>query len=192
MDRVERTDEELVRLVKGRDERAFEALYAKYCDIVYSVSLRVLADPVLAQDVAQEVFLRFWRMPDSYDATRGRFMNWLLSVTRNRAVDEVRSRSRRRQREIAPSVMPEDPPDVHADDPLQNAQLAAERSAVRQALRALPEEQRTALELAYFGGLTQLEIAAMLNQPLGTVKTRTRLAMKKLRFALAGEVGVGL
>ncbi len=192
MSRVERTDEELVGLVRARDERAFETLYGKYSDIVYSVSLRVLADPTLAQDVAQEVFLRFWRMPDSYDASRGRFMNWLLSVTRNRAVDEVRSRGRRRQREVAPAVMPEDPPDAHAEDPLHNAQLEAERSAVRNALRLLPEEQRTALELAYFGGLTQQEIAALLNQPLGTVKTRTRLAMKKLRLTLAGEVGVGL
>jgi RNA polymerase sigma-70 factor (ECF subfamily) len=151
----------------------------------------VLADPALAQDVGQEVFLRFWRAPDRYDAERGRFANWLMSVTRNRAVDEVRMRGRRRLREVMPAVSPDDPPDLTAEDPLLNAQLEADRTAVRRALRELPEEQRTALELAYFGGLTQQEIAEVLHQPLGTVKTRTRLAMKKLRVALAGEVWIG-
>lgn len=191
MDDIRPGDEELVARVGAGDERAFEQLYDRYADLVYSVALRILADPALAQDVAQEVFLRFWRAPGRYDAGRGRFGNWLMSVTRNRAVDEVRMRGRRRQREVAPLPVAEDPPDGQAADPVLNATLAAERAAVRRALRCLPQEQRTALELAYFGGLTQQEIAELLQQPLGTVKTRTRLAMKKLRLALAGEVGVG-
>ncbi len=190
MDGIQPSDEELVRLICRRDEHAFARLYDRYADLVYAVALRVLADPTLAQDVAQEVFLRLWRSPESYDAGRGRFMNWLLSVTRNRAVDEVRARGRRWTREIAPAALPDGPPDGHSEDPLWTAQIEAERAAVRRALRMLPEEQRTTLELAYFGGLTQQEIADLLQQPLGTVKTRTRLALKKLRAALAGEVSV--
>jgi RNA polymerase sigma-70 factor, ECF subfamily len=191
VDGIHPSDEELVARVGRQDQHAFDELYTRYADLVYSVALRVLADPGLAQDVAQEVFVRFWRSPGRYDAGRGRFGNWLMSVTRNRAVDEVRMRGRRRLREVAPSVLADDPPDGLAEDPLLNAQLEADRSAVRRALRELPSEQRTALELAYFGGLTQQEIAELLDQPLGTVKTRTRLAMKKLRLALAGEVGIG-
>lgn len=178
-------------LVRARDAHAFELLYNRYADLVYSVALRIVAEPALAQDVAQEVFLRVWRAPASYDVARGRFVNWLVSVTRNRAVDEVRGRGRRRLREVGGGVIADDPPDSRADDPSVAVQAEAERSAVRRALAALPEEQRTALELAYFGGLTQQEIAQLLNQPLGTVKTRTRLAMRKLRLALAGDVEVG-
>lgn len=185
------SDDVLVERVRGRDERAFEALYDRYADLVYSIAVRVIADPALAQDVTQEVFLRFWRTPERYDASRGRFGNWLLSVTRNRAVDEVRTRGRRRLREMAPAAVGEDPADQHAEDPLHSAQLETDRRAVRQALRALPPEQRETLELAYFGGLTQQEIALLLSQPLGTVKTRTRLAMKKLRLALEGTIEVG-
>ncbi len=175
-------------LVRERDERAFESLYQRYADLVYSVALRILADPPLAQDVAQEVFLRVWRTPGSYDQSRGRFANWLVSVTRNRAVDEVRVRGRRRLREVGSASMPEDLPDGQAEDPAGIAQTEGERSSVRRALLTLPMEQRTALELAYFGGLTQQEIARLLQQPLGTVKTRTRLAMKKLRLALANDI----
>ena len=181
---LERTDEELLVLLRQHDEAAFEALYGRYADLVYSVALRVVADPALAQDVAQDVFLRVWRTPTSFDATRGRFSNWLVSVTRNRAVDEVRVRGRRWNRE-AGSAAAEDQPDEQADDPAALAHIGVRQEAVRRALRDLPAEQRTVLELAYFGGLTQQEIAALLTQPLGTVKTRIRLAMKKLRVALA-------
>lgn len=190
VDALHPSDEALVLLVSRRDERAFEQLYDRYADLVYSVALRILTDPALAQDVAQEVFLRLWRAPDSYDAARGRFANWLVSVARNRAVDEVRTRGRRRLREVGP-VTSEDPPDGRADDPSALAQADLDARAVRRALVDLPEEQRLTLELAYYGGLTQQEIAQLLNQPLGTVKTRTRLAMKKLRLALKDEVEAG-
>jgi RNA polymerase sigma-70 factor, ECF subfamily len=185
---LEPEDEVLVQRLLARDAEAFARLYDRHADLVYSVALRVLADTALAEDIAQDVFLRLWRTPAAYDAGRGRFVSWLVSVARNRAVDEVRMRGRRRLREIGEHDVGEEPVDVRAEDPQLAAQVQAERLAVRRALALLPEEQRVALELAYFSGLTQQEIAQRLNQPLGTVKTRTRLAMKKLRAVLGREV----
>lgn len=181
-------DEYLVQRIVERDADAFARLYDRHADLVYSVALRVLADPSLAQDTAQDVFLRLWRTPAAYDPARGRFVSWLVSVARNRAVDEVRMRGRRRVREIGEDVGVEDPPDARAEDPQLAVQVQADRIAVRRALAQLPEDQRLALELAYFSGLTQQEIAERLQQPLGTIKTRTRLAMRKLRVALSAEV----
>lgn len=180
-------DDELLTRVASGEEWAFRSIYDRYADLVYSVALRVLGDGAAAQDVAQDVFVRLWRNPGSFDPQRGRFMPWLLSVTRNRAVDEVRSRGRRRLRELPPIEGAEDPIDIGAPDPAWQAVLAGERRAVRRALVSLPPEQREAIELAYFGGLTQQEIAARLATPLGTVKTRVRLAMKKLRVVLEVE-----
>jgi RNA polymerase sigma-70 factor (ECF subfamily) len=185
---VEPADEELLERITVRDQVAFEALYVRHADLVYSIALRVVADPGIAQDVAQEVFLRVWRHPALFDVTRGRFVSWLMSVARNRAVDEVRSRGRRRLREVTPTPGADDPADPHAVDPQLAAQLSSERDVVRKALDNLPEEQRVAIELAYFGGMTQQEISSVLNTPLGTIKTRVRLAMKKLRVSLGQEV----
>lgn len=182
-------DEVLVQRVVERNAEAFARLYDRHGDLVYSVALRVLADPAAAEDVAQDVFLRLWRTPAAYDPARGRFVSWLVSVARNRAVDEVRMRGRRRVREVGgESLNGDDPPDSHAEDPQLAVQVQADRVAVRRAMATLPAEQRVAIEMAYFSGLTQQEIAERLNQPLGTVKTRTRLAMKKLRAALGTEV----
>jgi len=185
---TELDDEALVQRIRQRDAESFARLYDRHADLVYSVALRVLADPALAEDAAQDVFLRLWRRPEAYDPARGRFVSWLVSVARNRAVDEVRMRGRRRNREIGENANPEDPPDGRAEDPQLAVQVQADRLAVRRALGTLPPDQRTAIELAYFSGLTQLEIAERLQQPLGTIKTRTRLAMKKLRQALSAEV----
>jgi RNA polymerase sigma-70 factor (ECF subfamily) len=183
----ERSDEELVALIVARNETAFRLLYDRYADMVYSVAMRVLADGAAAQDVVQDVFLRFWRSPARFDPARGRFISWLLSVARNRAVDEVRSRGRRRLHEMAPAEGADDPVDEAAADPARLAVLAAERAVIRAALQTLPDEQRQAIELAYFGGLTQQEIAARLGAPLGTIKTRVRLGMRKLRLAIGVE-----
>jgi RNA polymerase sigma-70 factor (ECF subfamily) len=184
---LERTDEELAALIAARNEIAFRILYDRYADLVYGVAMRVLADPAAAQDVVQDVFLRYWRFPASFDAGRGRFMSWMLSVARNRAVDEVRSRGRRRLHETPPAEGADDPVDESAIDPARLAVLSAERQEIRAALSQLPNEQREAIELAYFGGLTQQEIAEQLSTPLGTIKTRVRLGMRKLRFALGVE-----
>jgi RNA polymerase sigma-70 factor (ECF subfamily) len=122
-------------------------------------------------------------------AERGRFLTWLISVTRNRAVDEVRSRGRRQRHETAsPEEQEREFPAGDSIDPAANAQLAEQARLIRAALAELPPEQREIIELAYFGGLTQQEISERLDQPLGTVKTRIRLGMQKLRAALAPEI----
>ncbi len=182
-------DEELMQRLLHKDKRAFEAIFDRYGDLVYSTSLRVLRDAHLAQDVSQEIFVRLWRKPESYVAERGRFLTWLISVTRNRAVDEIRSRGRRLRHETAsPEEQEREIPAGEGNDPALNAQLAEQARTVRAALALLPPEQRQVIELAYFGGLTQQEISDRLDQPLGTVKTRIRLGMQKLRAALAPEM----
>jgi RNA polymerase sigma-70 factor (ECF subfamily) len=149
----------------------------------------------VAQDVAQDVFLRVWRRPELFDPARGKFVTWLLSVARNRSIDERRSQGRRLRHEAPPSTEEEDTiaSRDERDDPAVATVLADERRAVRRAMDVLPPEQRLAIQLAYFGGLTQQEIANTLGQPLGTVKTRIRLGMRKMRGALeerhAGESG---
>jgi RNA polymerase sigma-70 factor (ECF subfamily) len=186
-------DDELMRRLETHDLAAFEALYDRYGDLVYSVSLRVVGDPYVAQDVAQDVFLRVWRRPQQFDLARGKFVTWLLSVTRNRSIDERRSQGRRLRREALPTTNEEEevlPSGNERDDPAVATVLADERAAVRQALEVLPPEQKLAIQLAYFGGLTQAEIAEKLGQPLGTVKTRIRLGMQKMRGALAERRGM--
>ncbi|MBI5284990.1 MAG: sigma-70 family RNA polymerase sigma factor [Chloroflexi bacterium] len=180
-------DEELMDRLAGRDLAAFEALYDRYSDLVYSVALRVVGDRHVAEDIAQDVFLRVWRRPDQFDLRRGKFMTWLLSVTRNRSIDERRGYGRRLRREALPSTAEEEeaiPSGDERDDPAVATVLSDERAAVRRAMEVLPPEQRLAISLAYFGGLTQQEVANKLGQPLGTVKTRIRLGMQKMRGAL--------
>jgi RNA polymerase sigma-70 factor (ECF subfamily) len=180
-------DSELMERLCSRDLRAFEALYDRYGDLVFSVSLRVVADTHVAEDITQDVFLRVWRRPEQFDVQRGKFITWLLSIARNRSIDERRSQGRRLRHESAPtSTEDEDiiPSADDRDDPALATVLADERSAVRAALLVLPAEQRLAISLAYFGGMTQQEIANQLGQPLGTVKTRIRLGMQKMRAAL--------
>jgi RNA polymerase sigma-70 factor (ECF subfamily) len=190
VDHSDLQDEELMAQLRQRDVGAFETLYDRYGNLVYSVSLRVLGDVQAAEDVVQEVFLRLWRKPHHYDTARGRFVTWLMSVTRNRAIDERRSRGRRQRREALPELEFGDTlASDDSDDPAAAALLTDERYAIRQALSGLPPEQRQTIELAYFGGFTQQEISDALGQPLGTVKTRIRLGMQKLRVALEERRG---
>jgi RNA polymerase sigma-70 factor (ECF subfamily) len=186
------SDEVLMSAVVARDEAAFAVLYDRYVDLVYSAALRVLGDTQLAEDTTQDIFVRLWRRPETFVAARGRFLSWLMSVSRNRAVDMLRARGRRQRREGGLASESDDDqlaalPGEEAD-PVSAAQLHEEQSLVRAALLGLPKDQRLALELAYFGGLTQQEIAVMLHEPLGTVKTRIRLGMQKLRRSLNGRL----
>jgi RNA polymerase sigma-70 factor, ECF subfamily len=170
------------------DLNSLEALYDRYGSLVFSVGVRVLLDRQLAEDVTQEVFLRLWRRPWAYNPERGRFVSWLMSVSRNRAIDERRRLSRRGMaEETHDETFPELPDAGKFMDPLTEAVLADQRREVRSALDQLPVAQREVLELAYFAGLTQTEIAARTGDALGTVKTRVRLGMQKLRALLANE-----
>ena len=189
--RIDWPDEALMLAIATQDEHAFAVLYDRYIDLVYSASFRVLGDAGLAEDASQDVFVRLWRRPESFIAERGRFLSWLMSVTRNRAVDELRARGRRRKREGGSLGEPDEAAEpLFSTDPIDpqcSAELHEDQLAVRTALRCLPGDQKLALELAYFGGLTQQEIAARLHEPLGTVKTRIRLGMQKLRRSLAAR-----
>jgi RNA polymerase sigma-70 factor, ECF subfamily len=186
---TELDDEELMQRLVYRDLWAFRTLYDRYGNLVYSAALRVVRDAQIAEDMVQEIFLRIWRKPESYVSQRGRFVTWLTSVTRNRAVDEVRSRGRRFRYETAsPEEQEREVPAPETNDPALTAELADQRRLILAALAQIPAEQRQIIELAYFGGLTQQEIAERLAQPLGTVKTRIRLGMQKLRVALTPEL----
>ncbi|MCB9485923.1 MAG: sigma-70 family RNA polymerase sigma factor [Thermoflexaceae bacterium] len=186
------SDERLMEAVVARQEAAFAVIFDRYTEVVYSTAYRVLGDSQLAEDTTQDIFVRLWKNPAAFVADRGRFVSWLMSVSRNRAVDELRSRGRRRRREGIPGALPEDnfleSLPAETEDPLSSAQMNERQSLVRAALANLPREQRLALELSYFSGLTQQQIADMLHEPLGTVKTRVRLGMMKLRRALDGQV----
>ncbi len=180
------SDEALMFGLVNRDVAALETLYDRYSTLVYSVALRVVSDRGLAEDIVQEVFLQLWRRPNSYDSAHGRFIAWIASVARNRSIDEVRRRSRRTRLEHAGEDGPERiASEDRTTDPQREAELGEQRAAVRAAMDALPPEQRRVLQLAYFGGLTQAEIARHTGSPLGTVKTRVRLGMQKLRLLLS-------
>jgi len=186
---ADQPDTILVHRVCAGDVRAFEALYDRYCRLVYSIALRALNDPNSAEDVVQEAFFRLWERAGQFDGTRGPFVAWLIGVARNRAIDERRRQSRRLRVE-APGIVEQDLlADDGSTDPCLAGVIAEQREAVRDALGTLPVEQRFVLQLAYFQGLTQQEIANTLGHPLGTVKTRIRLGMRKVRGALEAYRG---
>jgi RNA polymerase sigma-70 factor, ECF subfamily len=175
-------DAELLRRMRLCDESALEALYARYGGLVYALALRIVGDPELAREVLQDTFLRSWGGRDAYDPERGRVPWWLMGIARNRAVDLLRSRphqARLREREPLP-------PAPRASDAARReaGDAVVLRHAVTSALRGLSPVQRQAIELAYYGGLTQSEIARELGEPLGTVKSRTREALERLRDSL--------
>ncbi len=179
---LERERLELIRRMASGDESALGALYDQTSRPVFGLALRILNDPSAAEEVTLEVYSQVWRQAEAYDPRRGTPSAWLLTIARSRAIDRFRSTDQTRRRtdtlDVVESVSADEPgPDAHAAD-------AERREIVRAALDSLPSEQRAVIDLAYFGGLSHSEIAEKLTQPLGTVKTRTRLAMMRLRDAL--------
>lgn len=177
-------DRALVARVTEGDGGALEALYARYGRACYGLARRILVDEQLAQDAVQEVFLTVWRDASRFDAGRGAFSTWLLSMTHHKAVDSVRREENLRKRRTT-----EDALEVHESDAPQVDDAVwslLRRERVRQALQTLPDPQRQALTLAYFGGYTQREIAGLTSTPLGTVKTRMLAGMRRMKDSLDG------
>lgn len=165
----------LVSAVRAGDEAAMASLYDRYSGVVYSVALRVLGDTGAAEDVLQEVFLQLWRNPEVFDASRGNLGAWLAVIARNRAIDWLRKR--RPESDIGDVVVSVEP------DLAGEAARAIAMTKVRAVLSGMPSAQRSALEMAYFEGLSHSEISAKTGEPLGTVKTRIRTGLLALRRA---------
>ncbi len=182
---METTHEALLPSVARGDTTAFESLYDRYSSTLYALLLRILSNPEDAQEVLQETFVKAWTNAKMFDAARGSEVAWLISIARSRGIDRLRSRKIRGDRENdAGREISIHSAFVESTTGADKAVQSQEGSAVRSALSELPEAQRVALELAYFEGMSQSEIAAKLGEPLGTIKTRMQLGMKKLRERL--------
>jgi RNA polymerase sigma factor (sigma-70 family) len=179
------SDEAVVALVARSDDTALAELYDRFGRVAYSVARRVLRDDKLAEDAVQEGFLAAWRSADRFMPERGKASTWVLTLVHRRAVDLVRREDRRRAESLG-----DDRESSPADSAEDDAWLRFERERVQAALRQLPDQQREALELAYYGGFTQSELAERLGQPVGTIKSRMFTGLARLR-ELLGEPGAG-
>lgn len=179
-------DVALVRAVAAGEEAAVGELWDRYAPMLLGVARRVVQDPDDAEEVLQEVFLHVWNRADRYDPSRSSVSTWLALIARSRAIDRVRTRG---VVDRTHAAVRHEPEPAHASaEGAARVHHDERRKRVRAELATLPEEQRRVLELAFFGGMTQREIAEATGIPLGTVKTRTLLAMKKLRIALRDEI----
>jgi RNA polymerase sigma factor (sigma-70 family) len=180
------SDEALLALCSRADDSALGELYDRYGRLAYGLALRIVRDRSLAEDAVQEAFLAVWRSAGTFLAEQGKPSTWILTLVHRRAVDLVRREERRRADPLE-ELEPHDPARSEATD--EEAWLRAQRRVVQEALRKLPSEQREAIELAYYGGFTQSELAEKLGQPLGTIKSRMFTGLKRLRELLA-EAGL--
>ncbi len=179
-DALRRSDDELLVAMAQCEQQALAELYDRYAIVLYTLALKILGNAATAQDVVQEAFLTAWRKAALYSQKRGNVRTWLIVLCRNLAIDHYRAKmrqaSRRVELESVGEILIE-----HDQSPADAAVAREDGRLLRQALEQLPREQRDVIELAYFRGLSQSEIAEATNTPLGTVKTRTRQAMMKLR-----------
>lgn len=185
---AQQDDAAILRQIVARDPRSMELLYDRYGGVAYALALRVLRDPGAAEDVVQEAFFNIWRQGTSYDTARGTVRTWLLTVVHHRAIDRVRSIQAKTRGDVAiDSVL-----FLQAkEDTWATVSAGLESERIRAAVATLPPEQRQVVEMAYFAGLTHVEIAERVGIPLGTVKGRMRLAVDKLRDALRMPKGAG-
>lgn len=181
-------DEELMHLVYRSDAVAFEVIYDRHADAAFSLAYRMCAQRALAEDVVQEAFLSLWRSRARYDRQRGSVRTWVLGIVHNRAIDALRRRTVRDR-----GIVTEEGIAERLEAPERtDAEFARreESREIRQALEQLPDEQSRVIELSYFGGMTHMQIAAMLDTPVGTVKGRMRLGLAKMRMALGDPTEV--
>jgi RNA polymerase sigma-70 factor, ECF subfamily len=180
-------DAALLDAVKAGDEGALETLYRRYGGSCFSLARRILDDNQLAEDVVQQVFTALWK-GSGFDARRGAVSTWLMSVTHHKSIDVLRREGPRRTRLASEQALLEVA--VSGPGPDEEAWMRLRAERTRDSLKTLPPEQRELLLLAYYGGYTQSEIAGITGLPLGTVKSRTLTAMRKLRVVLGGTVDV--
>ena len=188
---VERTTDDgpadalLLQAMQSGDQSAVAVLYDRYGGAAYGLAYRICGDAPSAEDVVQDAFVALWKQAHRFDPKRGQVRSWLLTIVHHRAIDAVRRRSGRAERALPDG--PDAPASAHGrPEEVAEATIAAE--AVRRAVSGLPEDQRRAVEMAYFEGLTYAEIAERVGAPLGTVKSRLRLGIEKLRAGLRGVV----
>tara|TARA_B100000925_G_scaffold240320_1_gene189449 strand:- start:585 stop:1163 length:579 start_codon:yes stop_codon:yes gene_type:complete len=179
-----RIENEIWTRIKEGDSAAFAELYDGFASAMFSLSLQILNDRWEAEEVIQDVFSYLWRKPDSYSPSKGKFSSWLLVITRNRSIDRYRSRKRRLDRGQSDEVLNQKE-DFSQTDGAEEATLNDERKQLRVAFRLLPPDQRQVLELSYFKGFNHKEISEKLGLSLGTVKSRIRLGVEKLRNSLS-------
>lgn len=173
------------RMLHDRDHAAFQLVYERYSRLVYNLARKILRDDTEADEVLQDVFWQFWKSVAQIDLSKGNLSSWLVTMTRNRSIDRVRSRARRHE------TFQDGTPEVELSQPAQDhSKVFAEKISVQRALASLSEPQRAAIEFAYYWGMSHHEIAERLGEPLGTVKTRIRGALIQLREALGTTTGV--
>lgn len=192
------SDERLVDALAAGEREALEELYDRYVRGCYGLALKIVREPTVAEEVVQDVFMKLWSRPDSYKAERGKFSGWLLTLVHNRSVDRLRRAKSGGQSNMIPldldngsGLTPAGALPDSAPTPDEEALRQEQSEAVQTALRLLPDSQREAITLAYFGGLTQKEISERLGEPLGTIKTRTRSGLARLRHLLLGQGVLG-
>ena len=187
VDVVQHEDERLIRLIARLHEDALSQLYDRYSHLVFSIAIAIVGDALTAEEITMDVFMRVWEKADTYREERAKVRTWLTHITRHHAIDILRRRSVRPEDHainwdsITPGIIPGGP------DSQELVEVTLRCEHVRAAIEQLPVDQKQALVLACYGGLTQLEIAEALKQPLGTIKTRLRLAMQKLKDILQEE-----
>jgi RNA polymerase sigma-70 factor (ECF subfamily) len=177
-------DNALLRAVASRNGDAFRQLYERHAGMLFALALKILSNRTDAEDVLQEAFVQVWKTANAFDEQRGQPLGWLIMLTRSRAIDRLRSRQTRAR--VVEAAAQEEA-DWSPQQPAQQVAVSETHRLVRDAINTLPEEQRSLIELAYFGGLTQTEIARRVGQPLGTVKTRLRAGMIRLREQLGTQ-----
>ena len=188
------TDDDLVSRIAARDQQALSLLYDRHRSLLFAISLKILRDRPEAEEVLGDVFLQAWRRAGGYDRSRASVQGWLINLCRSRAIDRLRARGRReagaealtREESVRTAGI------VAANDPVEQVAHGEKRRVIAVALTELPEQNREAVELAYYGGLTHSEIALKLGQPLGTVKTRIRQGLISLRESLSRQFAGGV
>lgn len=177
------SDEDLIAAVGRRDESAVAVLYDRYSGLAFSLAYRILSDRGAAEDVVQDAFMSAWRRAATFQVGRGSVRTWLLSIVHHRAIDRLRGTPGRARHDAA---LDEVDGVIAVDDLWRQVEIVVQRDTLQASMATLPEEQRQAIELAYFSGYSQTEIAGAMGVPVGTVKGRMRLGLQKLRGMLAG------